>query len=48
MDGLLRLRHGHLHATATGVPVIQLETIALDIERRSLLRFGVDWYTSPA
>lgn len=38
----------HLHATATGVPVIQLETIALDIERRSLLRFGVDWYTSPA
>ena len=38
----------HLHATASGLPVVQLETISLDIERRSLPRFGVDWFVSPA
>jgi hypothetical protein len=38
----------HLHATASGLPVVQLETVSLDAERRSVPRFGVDWFISPA
>jgi hypothetical protein len=38
----------HLHTTSSASPVVQLETISLDIERRSLLRYGVDWFVSPA
>jgi hypothetical protein len=37
----------HLHATASGLPVVQLETVAPDLERRSVPRYGVDWFVSP-
>jgi hypothetical protein len=37
----------HLHATASGLPVVQLETVAPDVERRSVPRYGVDWFVSP-
>jgi hypothetical protein len=38
----------HLHTTATGLPVVQLETVALDGTRRSVPRYGVDWFVNPA
>ena len=37
----------HLHATTGGLPVVQLETVALDGDRRSVPRYGIDWYVNP-
>lgn len=38
----------HLHSTATGLPVIQIDAPSADASRRSLVRHGVDWFVSPA
>lgn len=37
----------HLHATATGLPMVQLDTLAPGVERRSVVRCGIDWYVNP-
>ena len=37
----------HLHATASGLPVVQLETVGHEVERRSVPRYGVDWFVGP-
>jgi Glyoxalase-like domain len=37
----------HLHPTATGLPMVQLATPAPDVERRSVVRCGIDWYVDP-
>lgn len=37
----------HLHATATRLPMVQLDTLADGVERRSVPRHGVDWYINP-
>jgi len=37
----------HLHPTASGLPVVQLETVAVDGARRSVPRYGVDWFVNP-
>jgi len=37
----------HLHATATGLPVVQLDTLAPAVETTSVVQFGIDWLVSP-
>lgn len=37
----------HLHPTATGLPVIQIDAPGSEAGRRSLVRHGVDWFVSP-
>lgn len=37
----------HLHPTASGLPVVQLDTLAPEARRRSVARHGVDWYVNP-
>jgi hypothetical protein len=38
----------HLHATPSGLPEVQLDTLTPDVAARSIVRFGIDWYVSPA
>jgi hypothetical protein len=45
--GVLGFDTVHLHPTATGVPMIQIDTLATGVKRRSLVRHGVDWFVSP-
>ena len=45
--GFLGFDTVHLHPTATGVPMIQLDALASGAERRSLVRHGVDWFVNP-
>lgn len=45
--GMLGFDTVHLHPTATGVPMVQIDTLATGVERQSLVRHGVDWFVSP-
>ncbi len=37
----------HLHAPASGLPVVQLDTVTPGVKRRSVVRCGVAWVVSP-
>ncbi len=38
----------HLHATASGLPEVQLETPTPGVAAKSVVRCGVDWYVAPS
>ncbi len=45
--GFLGFDTVHLHPTATGVPMIQLDALGSGAKRQSLVRHGVDWFVNP-
>jgi hypothetical protein len=46
--GFLGFDTVHLHPTATGVPMIQVDSLMRGAKRESLVRHGVDWFVNPS